>query len=46
MTSLSSPLFKTSSFSRRISRARFRFTSTDLVWWHICLYFCIIFVDV
>lgn len=32
-SSLSSPL-NMSSFSRRISRARFRFTSTDLVSWH------------
>ncbi|KAI1901185.1 hypothetical protein AGOR_G00057580 [Albula goreensis] len=32
MTSLSSPLLKTSSFSCRISRARFLFVSTDRVW--------------
>lgn len=34
ITSLSSPLYKTSSFSLMMSRARFRFMSTDLVWWH------------
>lgn len=33
-SSLSSPLYATSSFSRKISRARFLFKSTDLVWWH------------
>lgn len=33
-SSLSSPLYTTSSFSRKISRARFLFRSTDRVWWH------------
>ncbi len=33
-SSLSSPLYAISSFSRKISRARFLFKSTDLVWWH------------
>ena len=34
MISLSSPLHAISTFPLRISRARFRFVSTDLVWWH------------